>query len=87
MTNFTITLVLVPVFNELLAVGIPLPSASGLALTNASIAIDDGFAVFSSDFLFAPSVTGGGPFARLAAKSAAMAAAREEETEERAAEV
>jgi LBP / BPI / CETP family, C-terminal domain len=79
MTNLTIELVLVPVFNELLAVGIPLPAASGLTLTNASIAIDDGFAVFSSDFLFAPSASGGGPFARLAAKSAAMAAARDEE--------
>lgn len=73
MTNLTLALVLVPAFNELLAVGIPLPSASGLALTNASIAIDDGFAAFYSDFTFSPSAVGEGDFALLVAKAAARA--------------
>ena len=54
LANVTVELVLVPIFNALLAVGIPLPAVSGLALTNTSIAAADGFLALSADFTFSP---------------------------------
>ena len=57
LANVTVELVLVPIFNELLSVGIPLPAVDGLALVNATIAAGDGFINLAADFTFAPNVT------------------------------
>ncbi len=74
--NVTVQLVLVPIFDALLGVGLPLPATSGLALTNASVATGDGYLLFGADFTFAPSAAFAARAAAAARKdSAAFAAA------------
>jgi hypothetical protein len=53
--NVTFSAVLVPLFDALLAHGLPLPQAPGMALTNPALATTDGAILFSCDFTFDPS--------------------------------
>jgi hypothetical protein len=70
----------VPIFNELLSVGIPLPAVDGLALVNATIAAGDGYINLAADFTFAPSVTSSATVGSGATNSAGRRGRNEEAT-------
>jgi hypothetical protein len=55
LVNITFQVVFVPLLNDLLATGLPLPAASGLSLTNAVLSTGPGYAVIACDFTFNPS--------------------------------
>jgi hypothetical protein len=50
--------VIVPILNELLQTGLPIPAADGLSLVNATLTTGDGFILLGSDFSFSPSISG-----------------------------
>jgi hypothetical protein len=62
--------VIVPILNVLLGTGLPIPSADGLTLTNATLTTGDGYILLGSDFTFAPSINGDSEFNKLAKKAA-----------------
>lgn len=52
LVNVTFADILLPIFNELLSHGLPLPSAPGLALTNATLLVGNGYTLVGADFTF-----------------------------------
>jgi hypothetical protein len=62
--------VIVPILNVLLGTGLPIPSADGLTLTNATLTTGDGYILLGSDFTFTPSINGDSEFNKLAKKAA-----------------
>jgi hypothetical protein len=62
--------VIVPILNVLLGTGLPIPSADGLTLTNATLTTGEGYILLGSDFTFAPSINGDSEFNKLAKKAA-----------------
>jgi hypothetical protein len=54
LVNVTFSDVILPLLDTLLAHGLPLPSAPGLTLTNATLGTGTGYASFSADFTFDP---------------------------------
>lgn len=54
LVDVTLKGVVVPLVNEIFANGIPLPSASGVTMTNTAISYGNGFVTMASDFTISP---------------------------------
>jgi len=56
LVNITFSAVLVPIFDELLAHGLPLPQAPGMTLTSPTLVTGNGYVTFGCNFTFDPTL-------------------------------